>query len=267
MLEKSRKLLLALVLKYNADWHRVYDAIVSKENIDEEDIDKLVSSIKSKYVLIVDDDYPENLKHFNRPPFALFYYGDISIVKSSDMCLGVVGSRENSHYGEQMTRELVRGVCDKLIIVSGLARGIDGIAAHECLKNGGKTVAVLGSGIDYCYPKCNIDLYNQIKQKGLLISEYPNDISPSEDNFPKRNRIIAGLSKNLLIPEAKKNSGTSITATLSIEMGQTVFCVPERAGVDSLPNYLISCGAKITTTAQDILEEYEVNQSPHEFEL
>lgn len=267
MLEKSRKILLALVLKYNADWNSVYDAISNKEEIKEEEIDKLVSTITSKYVVIGDDEYPTHITHYFHPPFVLFYYGDISLIKTNDKCLGVVGSRNNTDYGERNTKELVKGVCNELTIVSGLARGIDSIAARECLKNGGKTVAVLGSGIDYCYPKENIDLYNQIKEKGLLISEYPGSTPPSQDNFPYRNRIIAGLSKNLLIPEAKKNSGTSITASLAVEMGQTVFCVPERAGINSLPNFLISCGAKLTESPDDILEEYKNSQSQLKFEL
>ena len=267
MLEKSRELLLAYVIKYKANWDQVFNAVKNREPIEEEEIEKYVNSVSSNYVVIGDENYPNYLNNFNHPPFVLFYYGDISLIKTNEKCLGVVGARDNTLYGETMTRELIKGVSNKLVIVSGLARGIDSIAANECLKNGGKTVAVLGSGIDYCYPKRNINLYNQIKKKGLLVSEYPGDVIPSEEYFPKRNRIIAGLSRHLLVPEARKNSGTSITAYFSMEMGQTIFCVPERAGVDSLPNYLISCGAKITTSAQDILDEYNIYDNEEQFDL
>lgn len=267
MTDQSRKILLALSIKYKGNWNAIYSFVMDKEEISEEEINRLIGSIHSKYVIIGDEEYPEHLKHFNHPPFVLFYYGDISLIKTNEKSLGVVGSRENSSYGELFTRKLVKEVCGSLVIVSGLARGIDSIAASECLLNGGKTVAVLGSGIDYCYPKKNIDLYNKIKEKGLLISEYPNDTVPENGNFPNRNRIIAGLSRNLLVPEARINSGTSITASLAMEMGETVFCVPDRAGTNSLPNYLISYGAKITETAQDILEEYEPYPRTPEFEI
>lgn len=267
MLEKSRKLLIALSVKYKGEWNRIYESITNKELLEEKEINRLVNSIKSKYVVIGDDEYPEQLKYYTHPPFVLFYYGDISLIKTSERCLGVVGSRDCSKYGEKITQELIKGVSNQLVIVSGMARGIDSIAARECLSNSGKTVAVLGCGVNICYPSENKDLYNQIKEKGLIISEYPDDINPSPELFPKRNRIIAGLSKNLLIPEAQRNSGTSITATFAIEMGQTVFCVPERAGRNSLPNYLISFGAKLTETPEDILEEYSSSQTPLKFEI
>lgn len=267
MVSQSRKVLLALVVKFNSDWNQIYDFISNRININDKEIDELVKKVTCNYVCILDEEYPKHLLYYYHPPFVLFYYGDISLIKENTNCLGVVGSRKNSEYGERCTRKFVKEVSKYLTIVSGLAYGIDSIAASECLKNGGKTVAVLGSGIDYCYPFENKNMYEEIKKKGLLISEYYGSTMPSPEKFPQRNRIIAGLSKNLLIPEAKKNSGTSITATFAIEMGQTVFCIPERVGVDSLPNYLISCGAKITLRAEDILEEYNIRESNTEFDL
>ena len=263
----ERDLLIALSYRYNGEWEKMYDAIIKKENVSEEDVLLAKQSINSQALTLLDKEYPANLMRANRPPFVLYYYGDISLLAKFDRALGVVGNREFSEYGELITRELVKGVSDKLVIVSGLAKGVDSIAADECLKNGGKTIAVLGTGIDICYPESSKKLYDTIKKKGLILSEYPNKTTQNNiDTFPKRNRIIAALSKNLLITEAKRHSGTSITVGF-LNDAFNLLCVPQRANEDSLCNLLIKEGAKLVTCANDILEEYNLPEKNEEFEI
>ena len=171
----------------------------------------------------------------------------------------------DSRYNCPSIKTLVSSLAKKLVIVSGLAIGVDSIAAEECLKSGGKTIAVLGSGIDYCYPSSSRYLYDEIKVKGLLISEYPNDLVPIDTNFPIRNRIIARLSRNLLITEARRHSGTSITVSF-LQDCSSVMCVPQLATIDSLCNELIKAGAKLITTPADVLEEYNFDFAEPFFE-
>ncbi len=206
---------------------------------------------------LLDDDYPDSLKHIYRPPFVLFYYGDLSLVQDMKKIVGVIGAREHTDYGKTMTQIMVKEISKEMIVISGLAKGIDSLAHKVAIDNDGKTIAVLGTAIDNCYPKTNIDLYNKIKKDHLLISEYPPGATNIVNGFPDRNRLIAGLSSGLLIIEAKEHSGTSNTAMHTIGQGKIVCCVPERAGVDSLCNKLISQGATMVTSGKDVL--YELN--------
>ncbi len=138
-------------------------------------------------------------------------------------------------------------------IVSGMAKGIDGVATRAALNAGGKAVGVLGSGIDMCYPMENEDIYENLKRGGLLISEYPPGIKPSKENFPFRNRIIAALSKLTIVGEANKKSGTLITVGYALEGGKEVACIPFRADEDSACNSLIRDGAALITSTEDVL--------------
>lgn len=259
---EARKILLYLALKHRGDWEKIYEDISNKVPLDEMDVvNKLLSNVKSNYITLLDENYPEHLKHLFRPPFVLFYHGDLSLIKDKSKCISVVGSRENSEYGEKATKFFVRQLAKDFVIVSGLARGIDGISHATALESGGKTVAVLGSGINTCYPVSNKDLYNEIRRKGLIISEYPNCTPPSPNHFPVRNRIVAALSCCLLVTEGERNSGTSITATLTLEHGGNVCCVPTRFGENSVCNYLIANGAALVETVQDIFDE--IGYAPH----
>jgi DNA processing protein len=166
--------------------------------------------------------------------------------------VGVVGSRDCSAYGRKITEELVKGIADEHAIVSGLAKGIDTVAHETAIKYKGKTIAVLGSGIDYCYPKCNQELYKEIKENHLLISEYPGEVEPCPSYFPIRNRIVTGLSKALLVTEAYKMSGTLISVKLALEFGKTIMCVPYEADKNSMCNQLIKDGAYMVESCDDI---------------
>lgn len=254
---ESRKVLIYLATKFRGNWNKIFDFIKSKENIEEEDVNKVYANMKSKAVTMVDEDYPVALKTIYKPPFVLFYHGDISLIQDKLKCLSVVGSRDNSEYGEQVTRALVGDLSKYLVIVSGMARGIDSIAHKAALENNGRTVAVLGCGINVCYPASNLEIYDELIKNHLVISEYPDLTQPSPGKFPIRNRIVSGLSYGLLITEAKRNSGTSITATITLENGGEVCCVPTQIGRDSLCNYLIANGAALVETAKDVLDQIE----------
>ena len=251
---QPREILLYLSMKHSGDWNAIYNSVVAKEECDDNEVAKSIKECESKFITILDDEYPESLRQVTKPPFVLFYHGDISLISDKNNKIAVVGSRDNTQYGEDVTNKFVSYLAKDFVIISGLARGIDGIA-HRCAINaGGKTVAVIGQGINVCYLEQNEDIYEECKKNHLVISEYPNSVSPSPWNFPIRNRIIAGLCDTLLITEGKINSGTQITALLMVEKDGNVCCVPTRAGEDSICNHLISDGAYLVETPEDIYD-------------
>lgn len=255
---ESRKILAYLSLKHRGDWDKIFEEISLKKKVNEKCVERALMNIHSQYVTIVDEDYPESLRTITKPPFVLFYHGDISLIKNKGKCLSVVGARECTEYGAEVTKLFVKDLCKHLVIVSGMALGIDGISHRTALENNQKTVAVLGCGVNVCYPPDNLDIYDQIRKKGLLISEYPNLTQPAPYKFPIRNRIVAGLSSCLLVTQAELNSGTSITATLTLEQGGNVCCVPTRIGENSLCNHLISYGAFVAESSEDVLDVMKI---------
>lgn len=263
---ESREILLYYAIIYKGDWNQIYNALASKLEPDVKDFKKVVKYNKSKYVTFLDDDYPEQLKNLKKPPFVLFYHGNLSIIKNKEKAISVVGSRKNTDYGEAVTTYFVKHLCKELVIVSGMARGIDGIAHRACINNKGKTVAVLGCGINICYPPSNLDLYEELKKKHLIISEYPDLTEPNPLYFPIRNRIIAALSNCLLVTEGQKNSGTSITATITLDSGGNVCCVPTRIGEHSVCNHLIAYGAYLVETPEEVLYVMNVRKTEPAFE-
>lgn len=249
-------ILVYFAIKYGGDWDLIYSAINKKERVDQEDLKSIIESNKSEYITLIGDKYPSRLKSIYKPPFVLFYKGDISLLNTECKTIGVVGSRENSDYGKRVTEKLVKElVKEDCVIISGLAKGIDSIAHRACLDSNGKTIAVLGNGISNVYPKDNKMLQDEISNFGVVISEYPDFIESNRDNFPKRNRIIAGLSDGILVTEAKNKSGSMITVSRALEMGKDIFCIPSSIEVESGCNTLIKEGAKLVECAKDILLE------------
>ncbi len=170
-------------------------------------------------------EYSERLDEIDVPPAILYYKGDIGLLKTQ--CLAVVGTREPSRYGRDCTEKFIQELSQyPLTIVSGMARGIDSVAHRTTLNNGGKTIAVLGSGIDVIYPASNAQLYNDIALSGLIISEYVLGTPSLAYNFPERNRIISGISHGILIPEAGLKSGSLITAEHAIRQNRELFVIP-----------------------------------------
>ena len=257
----SRELILYLSLLYEGDWERIYSHLQNKDPIDEDDAIKRIKKVKSKYITIIDEEYPVYLKSIFRPPFVLYYYGDISLIKSMMKNVAIVGSRECDGYGISSTTKIAKELSKDYVIVSGLARGVDAFAHQAAIDAKGRTVAVLGCGIEKCYPAKNLELYNIIKKDHLLLSEYPGTVTPDQKHFPFRNRLIAGLSCVTVVTQAKHHSGTQITVFFALEMGRAVCAVPHHIDEDSLCNTLISEGARILLDPRDVIEEIEVHYS------
>jgi DNA processing protein len=206
---------------------------------------------------IEEGKYPEMLRNIGNPPFLLYYKGDIEV--SRQMCLAVVGSRKATLYGKNTARKIGNELGAKnIVVVSGMARGIDTEAHRGALDAGAKTIAVLGSGLNILYPRENARLFEEICLSGVVLSEFPLDVQPEPGNFPMRNRIISGLSRGVIVVEAQRKSGALITADFALEQGRDVFAVPGpiNASNSEGTNNLIKQGAKLTSCIEDILEEY-----------
>ncbi|MCR5185231.1 MAG: DNA-processing protein DprA [Bacilli bacterium] len=252
----ARELLCLIALKYNGDWDSIYRAIQNRANEQEEWLEYLprLKKMKAKYITVLDQEYPQYLRQSRCPPFVLFYYGDISLINDINKNVAFVGSRDCSEYGASMTEQLVKAVSPKYNIVSGLALGIDAIAHQSAIDSGGKTIAVLGGGIDYIYPSSNRELYYKIKHEHLILSEYPESTQPEPRFFPIRNRIVAMLSKAVVVTEAHQYSGTLITVTWALESNKPVICVPYPAGLNSECNRLIRDGSDIVESGEELLK-------------
>lgn len=250
----SREILLYLSLKFNGDWDKIYKDLSEHKEYDSSEAKTYFDSFKGNYITFLDEEYPESLKQFSKPPFVIYYIGDISLISDKNNKLAVVGSRKHSDYGREVTELFVSKLAKDFVIVSGLAYGIDAIAHRSAMDAGGRTIAVLGNGVDFTYIKENEELYKEICKKHLVISEYPPQTPPNQDNFPIRNRIIVALCQNVLVTEGKLQSGTQITAGLMACKGGGVCCVPTRIGEESICNYLISEGAFLVETPEDVYE-------------
>jgi DNA processing protein len=208
-------------------------------------------------VTILDDPaYPSALREISDPPPVLYVRGELS--PADDWAIAVVGTRRATIYGRQVTERIVGDVARAgVTVVSGLARGIDTYAHRAALAAGGRTIAVLGSGLDRIYPDENRALAEQIVQNGALLSEFPLGTPPDAMNFPRRNRIVSGLARATLVVEADLKSGATNTANHAAEQGRDVFAVPGSilSPFSALPNQLIREGAQVVTAASDILEE------------
>jgi DNA processing protein len=209
-----------------------------------------------RMLLFADEEYPERLRGIPDAPAWLFCKG---VLPTEPVCIAVIGTRQCSEYGRAAARTIARDLTQMGIgIVSGMAAGADRYG-HEGALLAGKTYAVLGCGADICYPRDNIELYQQILQKGGIISEYPPGSAPETFHFPMRNRIISGLSDGVFVSEAREKSGTLITVGYALDQGKEVYALPGRV-TDKLSfgcNKLISQGAKLVTCAADIAEDFE----------
>lgn len=234
--------------------------IAARINIDPETIAESLEEENIQTVSLEEDAYPELLKEIFYPPFLLYFKGNFS--QNGQKTLAVVGARKCTYYGQAIIEKIIPPlVKNNLIIISGLAIGIDSLAQIETLKAGGRTIAVLGSGIDKksIYPAQNLLLAEQIiKAGGAIVSEFPPGTPPLRQNFPQRNRIIAGLAQGTLVVEANQKSGSLITARFALDEGREVFAVPGNifSPTSDGPNNLIKSGAKPIFSAEDILESY-----------
>ncbi|MBZ5539296.1 MAG: DNA-processing protein DprA [Acidobacteriia bacterium] len=202
-------------------------------------------------------EYPRTLLEIYDPPVLLYVRGDAQILNCA--AIGIVGTRRPTLYGTQMAERIGRDLAVRgLVIVSGMARGIDALAHRGALAApGGRAIGVLGTGIDVCYPKENKKLYEKVLEHGALISEFALGTHPAPENFPMRNRIVAGMPLGIVVVEGAQYSGSLITSRLAMEYGREVFGVPGNVTqpVSFAPNQLIKQGAKLVTGAEDVIEE------------
>ena len=200
-------------------------------------------------------EYPEKLLQLADPPPLVYAIGDISLLRQR--AVAVVGARAASSYGRRMAAVFAKGLAPQAVVVSGMALGIDGEAHHGALAAGGRSIGVLGCGLDVVYPPANAQLFMAMREKGLLVSEYPLGTPPDAFRFPARNRIIAALSEAVVIIEAARRSGSLITAQMGLDIGREVFAVPGQA--DSAKSagchWLLREGARIALSADDILAD------------
>ncbi|MCX7876868.1 MAG: DNA-processing protein DprA [Melioribacteraceae bacterium] len=216
-----------------------------------------LNKINARIITYFDDEYPELLKNIYFPPIILYTVGNLELLKSNS--ISIVGTRVPSNYGKTIAEKFSIEISNKNIaIISGLARGIDSIVHNSVLNNNGKTIAVIGTGIDVIYPPENKLLFERIRNEGLIISEYELGTKPDAQNFPRRNRIISGLSSGTLVIETKITGGALITAAYALEQGREVFAIPGQINSKQSEgtNSLIQKGeAKLVTCVEDILSE------------
>ena len=216
----------------------------------------LLEKVNGKIVVLSDDTYPKRLKDIYDPPALLYVRGELR--KGDELAVAIVGSRKTSPYGRWFTEKIGQDLAARgVTIVSGMARGIDSMAHKGALQGGGRTIAVLGCGIDVIYPSENRNLFYQIIEHGAVLSEFPMGSPPEGGHFPRRNRIISGLSIGAVIVQASAESGSLITARYALEQGREVFAVPGNVGAEGSrgTNQLIKEGAKLVESSEDILED------------
>lgn len=228
-----------------------------------------VTAKKIQTLTPTDPRYPLALKHIIDPPICLYLMGDPDLFTKHEFLLGVVGTRRATTYGIEVTQHFVTTLAAYgVVIVSGMAIGIDAVAHRSALEAGGTTLAVLGCGVDLVYPRENTKLYHEIIQKGAVVSEFPPGMTTLPGLFVARNRIVSGVGRGVLIIEGAKQSGTLITARYAAEQGRDVFAPPSpiTSIYSEAPNMLIKNGAILTTTPQDILEHYQLSFSTKDHE-
>jgi len=234
---KAKNLLINLAIDNAGDWNKICEDIKAKNYNDGRSVGKNIRAIT-----YLDTNYPDILKQAVKPPFVLFYEGSISLLDHLDNTFAVLGNRKSTVDGEMITSDIVYNNRDK-ILVSGGSIGIQAAACRNAMELHVPIILILGCGIDCAYPNENKDIFDYARVNGLILSEYPFDTPPSPDYFPVRNRIIAALSKDLVVVEVSQNSGTMITITCALSMNKDIYVVPQPYNSDLYNNTLILEGA------------------------
>lgn len=241
--QNMRKQILAYALRYQGDWNKIAKAIAEQEHW-------TAISYPENYVTVFEEAYPQALRNLQFAPWILFYRGDLSLTNQS--AISVVGSRNPDEYALRQCQRIVNLLKPHEVIISGLAKGIDGAAHQEALSH--RTIGVIGCGLDIGYPKVNRQLQKQMEEHHLVLSEYPNGVKPLAFHFPWRNRILAALGRALIVVAAAPHSGTMLTVNEALACSRPVYCVPH--AMDSPCglgcNLLISQGAFILCEEDDI---------------
>lgn len=230
---------------------------LAKNQLDMEQTYERFLKLEGNLVSIYDEQYPEGLRHIYEAPVILYYKG--TLPAADQLAVAMVGTRHSTAYGRMVAEDLAKDLARQGVwVISGMARGIDACCHQGTLDGKGKTIAVLGSGLDVIYPKENTDLYYDIVANGCVVSEFPLGTTPLPRNFPVRNRIISGLAQGVIVVEAAEKSGTLITVDYGMEQGKTIFAVPGpiTSKQSKTPHRLIREGAKLVSCAEDVLEEF-----------
>ena len=237
----------------------IRELVLARETYDPEEVIEELFARDIRPLFIFDPGFPSRLREIADPPFLLYVRGEVNW---EQVMIGIVGSRNMTDYGVQVTEKIASDLAaNGVIVVSGLALGIDAVAHQATINEGGTTLAVLGNGIDLVYPSTNLALAKEILTHGAIISEYPCGVHPAKFTFPARNRIISGLCQGLVVTEAAEGSGSLITARSALEQNREVFAVPgsifnlNSAGT----NNLIKMGAHPITSVQDIFDEFGIS--------
>lgn len=235
-------------------------ATIIYKHIHDPNIMKKVDHFLKSYIIITwfDQSYPPLLKTIPDPPLVLYLIGDASLIHSSKG-LSVIGTRTPSRDAySAMKGILIPIIHQGFVLVSGMAKGIDQYAHHLSINNGGKTIAILGSGFHHIYPRNDISLYHRLASEQLVISEYPPDRSPQKYHFPERNRLISGLTWSTFVVEARMRSGSLITVDQALEQGREVFAMPGRPGSPTSEgcHQMINDGAKLVHSSLDLLIDW-----------
>ena len=233
----NREELISIAIKYEGNYTKIIEAIKTNEKV------KLISA---QAITIFDEEYPKCLFDLKQPPLVLFYKGNLSLLKENNL-IAVVGSRNPCDYSLKATKALVKNKSGD-VIISGLAKGIDACAHWQA----NKTIGILGCGINYYYPYSNKDLIDEMANKQLIISEYPDKVKPLAYHFPFRNRIIAALAKDVYVMECKEYSGTMTTINEALQLGKNVKVLPFDIFTNEgkINNRLIQEGAEIIDTEE-----------------
>ena len=237
------------------DRRAIESLVATRAKVDLEREMSRLGALGAKPLTLDDGDYPARLRSIADPPPILYVRGEL--LPEDDLSVAIVGTRRATAYGRQAAERFARGLAENHVTVTGgLARGIDTFAHRAALDAGGRTIAVLGSGLDIIYPSENRKLSEEIAEQGALISEFPLGTKPDAVNFPRRNRIISGLSAATLVVEAGETSGALITAEFALEQGRDVLAVPGNifSPVSRGPNRLIADGARPVCEMRDLLE-------------
>jgi len=240
---QARQILIALAIKHQGDWMKIYKDIQDRNSEGLEEIDTNIDAITR-----VDKDYPEELKKIHQPPFVLFYKGNKELLKRK--IVAVCGSRETTEGQIARTKKIVNKLNENdYAVINGLTAGI----GHTALETAKNKIAVLGFGIDACYPNSEKKLKEEIEKSGLIISEYPQDVYPATENFMARQRIVAGLCDKMAIISAEKQSATIAGVSLALCNAKDIYCVPDLDNDESECNKLINEGAFMLITGNELL--------------
>ena len=250
------------------DSRAVSEVVANRGNISPDAEMERLAQANVRAVTWHDQEYPDRLKEIYDPPPVLYVKG--AILADDWRSIAIVGTRSATPYGKQAASTMARDLVNSgITVVSGLARGIDGVAHHEVVKAGGRTIAVLASGLDIIYPPEHASLATAVSRQGALVSEHPLGVKPRSQQFPRRNRIMSGMTLGTLVIEAGEGSGAVRTVSHALEQGREVFCVPGSifSPMSKMTNLLIQQGAKLVLTHEDVLQELNLSSIPQQLPL